>query len=264
MPVVADIQFDYRLAIAAADAGADKIRINPGNIGEEKRVAAVVDACRRHGLPIRVGVNSGSLSRAILAKYGRPTAQALAESAMEQIACLERQNFHNYLVAIKSSDVFTTVEAYRLVAKQTDCPLHLGVTEAGTEHMGIIKSAAAFGAIAGKAPRGLARAGAFVHQQHRHPVALAQLAGKAVRAPARRLVAIVQGDRIAHDHGLRQPLAAQLIDTRPVRRSAVDFHHRQCTRALAQAAAHGHADAATANVKAQHGAVDALVHARPM
>ena len=147
MPLVADIQFDYRLAIEAALAGADKVRINPGNIGDQEKVRQVVEACGERDIPIRIGVNSGSLEREILEKYQRPTAQALAESALLNIRLLEELDFHNYVVAIKSSDVFTTVEAYRLAAEQTDCPFHLGVTEAGTERMGIIKSAAAFGAL---------------------------------------------------------------------------------------------------------------------
>jgi (E)-4-hydroxy-3-methylbut-2-enyl-diphosphate synthase len=147
MPLVADIQFDYKLAIEAAYAGADKIRINPGNIGDQDKVRQVVRACVDRDIPIRIGVNSGSLEKEILAKYQRPTAQALAESALLNIRLLEELDFHNYVVAIKSSDVFTTVEAYRLAAEHTDCPFHLGVTEAGTERMGIIKSAAAFGAL---------------------------------------------------------------------------------------------------------------------
>lgn len=147
MPLVADIQFDYRLAIAAAEAGADKVRINPGNIGDRERIKQVVDACRKADIPIRIGVNSGSLEKEILQKYQRPTAQALAESAKLNIALLKSFDFDQYVVAIKSSDVFTTVEAYRLLVQQDDCPLHLGVTEAGTARMGTIKSAAAFGAL---------------------------------------------------------------------------------------------------------------------
>ncbi|MCI8653088.1 MAG: flavodoxin-dependent (E)-4-hydroxy-3-methylbut-2-enyl-diphosphate synthase [Angelakisella sp.] len=147
MPLVADIQFDYRLAIEAAYAGADKIRINPGNIGDRDKVRQVVRACEEKKLPIRIGVNSGSLEKEILAKYQRPTAQALAESALFNIRLLEQFDFNNYVVAIKSSDVFTTIAAYRLVADRVDCPFHLGVTEAGTQRMGLIKSAAAFGAL---------------------------------------------------------------------------------------------------------------------
>ena len=147
MPLVADIQFDYRLAIEAAYAGADKIRINPGNIGDQEKVRQVVAACREKDLPIRIGVNSGSLEKEVLAKYQRPTAEALAESALLNIRLLEQLDFDNYVVAIKSSDVFTTIAAYRLVADKVDCPFHLGVTEAGTQRMGLIKSAAAFGAL---------------------------------------------------------------------------------------------------------------------
>ena len=147
IPLVADIQFDYRLAIAAVKAGIDKVRINPGNIGGSDRVHAVVEACRDRHIPIRIGVNSGSLEKDILQKYGRPTAEALVESALRHIQLLEDEHFTDYLVAIKSSDTITTVEAYRLLAQKVDCPLHLGVTEAGTERMGIIKSSAGLGAL---------------------------------------------------------------------------------------------------------------------
>lgn len=147
IPLVADIQFDYRLAIAAVKAGIDKVRINPGNIGGSDRVHAVVEACRDRRIPIRIGVNSGSLEKDILQKYGRPTAEALVESALRHIQLLEDEHFTDYLVAIKSSDTITTVEANRLLAQKVDCPLHLGVTEAGTERMGIIKSSAGLGAL---------------------------------------------------------------------------------------------------------------------
>lgn len=147
IPLVADIQFDYRLAIAAVKAGIDKVRINPGNIGGSNRVHAVVEACRDRHIPIRIGVNSGSLEKDILQKYGRPTAEALVESALRHIQLLEDEHFTDYLVAIKSSDTITTVEANRLLAQKVDCPLHLGVTEAGTERMGIIKSSAGLGAL---------------------------------------------------------------------------------------------------------------------
>ena len=147
IPLVADIQFDYRLAIAAVKAGIDKVRINPGNIGGSDRVHAVVEACRDRHIPIRIGVNSGSLEKDILQKYGRPTAEALVDSALRHIQLLEDEHFTDYLVAIKSSDTITTVEANRLLAQKVDCPLHLGVTEAGTERMGIIKSSAGLGAL---------------------------------------------------------------------------------------------------------------------
>ena len=133
IPLVADIQFDYRLAIAAVEAGIDKVRINPGNIGGCDQIHAVVEACRDRHIPIRIGVNSGSLEKDILQKYGRPTAEALVESALRHIQLLEDEHFTDYLVAIKSSDTITTVEANRLLAQKVDCPLHLGVTEAGTE-----------------------------------------------------------------------------------------------------------------------------------
>lgn len=147
IPLVADIQFDYRLAIAAVKAGIDKVRINPGNIGGRDRIHAVTEICREHNIPIRIGVNSGSLEKDILQKYGRPTAEALVDSALRQVRLLEDEHFTDYLVAIKSSDSLITVEANRLLAQKTNCPLHLGVTEAGTERMGLIKSSAALGAL---------------------------------------------------------------------------------------------------------------------
>jgi len=147
IPLVADIQFDYRLAIGSAREGADKVRINPGNIGSREKTALVVEECTARKLPIRIGVNSGSLEKSILKKYGRPCADALVESALLNINLLEEFGFKDYLVAIKSSDVATTIEAYRKIAALTDCPLHLGVTEAGGERMGIIKSSAAIGSL---------------------------------------------------------------------------------------------------------------------
>ena len=147
IPVVADIHFDYRLAISAADAGADKIRINPGNIGGPDKVKAVVDKCREKGIPIRVGVNSGSLEKSILAKYGGPTAEALAESAMENVRTLNSFDFDDICISAKASDVTTTIKTYRLLSQMTEYPLHIGVTEAGTEYRGIIKSAVGIGAL---------------------------------------------------------------------------------------------------------------------
>ncbi len=147
IPLVADIHFDYKLAIEAAAAGVDKIRINPGNIGDMDRVKAVVDACRVHNLPIRIGVNSGSLEKDILAKYGSPTPEALVESAMGHAALLERFDFNDIVISIKSSDVNRMIASYRLAAEKCDYPLHLGVTEAGTERMGLIKSAVGIGSL---------------------------------------------------------------------------------------------------------------------
>ena len=147
IPVVADIHFDYKLALECAAAGADKIRINPGNIGSEERVKAVALECARRGIPIRIGVNSGSLEKNILEKYGAPTPEALVESALYHCSLLERFDFDNIVISIKSSDVKRTVESYRLAAEKTDYPLHLGVTEAGTERMGLIKSAAGIGSL---------------------------------------------------------------------------------------------------------------------
>ena len=147
IPVVADIHFDYKLALECAAAGADKIRINPGNIGSEERVKAVALECAKRGIPIRIGVNSGSLEKNILEKYGAPTPEALVESALYHCSLLERFDFDNIVISIKSSDVKRTVESYRLAAEKTDYPLHLGVTEAGTERMGLIKSAAGIGSL---------------------------------------------------------------------------------------------------------------------
>ncbi len=147
IPLVADIHFDYRLALEAAAAGIDKIRINPGNIGDMDRVRAVVRACQEKNIPIRIGVNSGSLEKEILAKYGAPTAEALAESAMGHVKILEQCDFNNIVISMKSSDVNTMIDAYRICAQQCSYPLHLGVTEAGTERMGLIKSAVGIGAL---------------------------------------------------------------------------------------------------------------------
>lgn len=147
IPIVADIHFDYRLAVAAAEAGADKIRINPGNIGGEDRVKAVVDVCKAKNVPIRIGVNGGSLEKSILEKYGRPTAEGMLESAMGHIRLLNKFDFDDICISVKASEVMLTVEAYRLMHEAVDYPLHLGVTEAGTEYSGIIKSAVGIGTL---------------------------------------------------------------------------------------------------------------------
>lgn len=146
-PIVADIHFDYRLALEAAAAGVDKIRINPGNIGDEDRVKEVVAACKLRGIPIRIGVNSGSVEKSILAKYGSATAEALVESAMFHASLLEKFDFDDIVISIKSSDVPTMYEAYVKAAETINYPLHLGVTEAGTERRGIINSAAGIGGL---------------------------------------------------------------------------------------------------------------------
>ena len=147
LPLVADIHFDYKLAIAAAEGGASKIRINPGNIGGEDRVKAVVDICRDKHIPIRIGVNGGSLDKRLLEKYGHPTAQALVESAFEHLELLEKQGFYDTCVSMKSSTVPTMVEAARLFRSQCDYPIHIGVTETGPVKMGMIKSAMGIGAL---------------------------------------------------------------------------------------------------------------------
>lgn len=147
IPVVADIHFDYKCALESVAAGADKIRINPGNIGGEDRVKAVADACRLHNVPIRIGVNSGSLEKELLAKYGSPTPDALCESALRHAALLEKYDFDDIVISMKSSNVGRMVEAYRKIAEQCVYPLHVGVTEAGTQHMALVKSAAGIGAL---------------------------------------------------------------------------------------------------------------------
>ncbi|MBQ4612985.1 MAG: flavodoxin-dependent (E)-4-hydroxy-3-methylbut-2-enyl-diphosphate synthase [Clostridia bacterium] len=147
VPIVADIHFDYKLALESAAAGADKIRINPGNIGDEDRVKAVADDCRRRGIPIRIGVNSGSLEKEILAKYGHPTPEAMRDSALYHASLLEKYDFTDIVLSIKSSDVETMIRAYQLTAAACDYPLHLGVTEAGTERMGLLKSAVGIGSL---------------------------------------------------------------------------------------------------------------------
>ncbi len=147
IPLVADIHFDYRLPLGAAERGIDKIRINPGNIGSMDKVKAVADICRQRSIPIRIGVNSGSLEKEILAKYGSPTPEALCESAMGHVKLLEQFDFDDIVISLKSSDVNKMISAYRLISEMTDYPLHLGVTEAGTYNMGLIKSSIGIGSL---------------------------------------------------------------------------------------------------------------------
>ena len=147
IPLVADIHFDYRLALAAADAGIDKIRINPGNIGDIDRIKKVADICNNKNIPIRIGVNSGSLEKEILEKYGSPTSEALVESALKHVSLLNQCDFDNIVISIKSSNVKKMISAYRLLSTKCSYPLHLGVTEAGTERMGLIKSAVGIGSL---------------------------------------------------------------------------------------------------------------------
>lgn len=147
VPVVADIHFDYRLALGSLDAGVDKIRINPGNIGSDERVKEVAKACLQKQVPIRIGVNSGSLEKEILAKHGAPTAEALVESALHHASLLEKFDFNDIVISIKSSNVQTMVKAYELIAEKCDYPLHLGVTEAGTHNMALIKSSIGIGSL---------------------------------------------------------------------------------------------------------------------
>lgn len=147
IPLVVDIHFDYRLALEAIEAGADKVRINPGNIGGEDRVKAVANACARKGIPIRIGVNGGSLEKQLLAKYGRVCPEAMVESAFGHIALLNKYDFDDICVSLKSSNVSVAMEAYRMMHERSDYPLHLGVTEAGTYEMGTIKSAIGIGGL---------------------------------------------------------------------------------------------------------------------
>ena len=147
IPLVADIHFDYRIALAVAAAGVDKIRINPGNIGDKDRIRQVVEACRERQIPIRIGVNSGSLEKNILAKYGAPTAEALAESALYHASLLREMDFDDILISVKSSDVMTMIQANRILAEKTDYPLHLGVTEAGARTRALVKSSIGVGTL---------------------------------------------------------------------------------------------------------------------
>lgn len=146
IPIVADIHFDYRIAIEAIESGVDKIRINPGNIGQEERTKAVVDRCKENNIPIRIGVNAGSLEKELLHKYGgKPTAKAMVESARRHIDILEKLNYQNYLISLKASNLDLCIESYEEAAREFNCPLHLGITEAGTEFSGTIKSSIGLG-----------------------------------------------------------------------------------------------------------------------
>lgn len=147
IPIVADIHFDYKLALLVIENGIDKIRINPGNIGSMERVKAVVEACKEKNIPIRIGVNGGSLEKEILEKYGKPTAQGMIESAKKHIDILESLDFHDYAISLKSSSTLLTIEAYTLASQTFDCPLHIGVTEAGTRLGGTIKSSLGIGTL---------------------------------------------------------------------------------------------------------------------
>ncbi|MFG6384263.1 MAG: flavodoxin-dependent (E)-4-hydroxy-3-methylbut-2-enyl-diphosphate synthase [Lachnospiraceae bacterium] len=150
IPLVADIHFDYRLAIAAIEHGADKIRINPGNIGEKKRIQAVINTAKERNIPIRVGVNSGSLEKELIEKYSGVTAEGIVESALDKVHMIEDMGYNNLVISIKSSDVLMCVKAHELIAKQTDYPLHVGITESGTITSGNIKSAIGLGMILGQ------------------------------------------------------------------------------------------------------------------
>lgn len=145
IPIVADIHFDYRIALEAINSGIDKVRINPGNIGSEDRVKMVVDSCKEKRIPIRIGVNAGSLEKELLEKYGKPTAKAMVESAKKHIDILERLDFHDYALSLKASNLDLCISAYEEAARTFDCPLHLGITEAGTEFSGTIKSSIGLG-----------------------------------------------------------------------------------------------------------------------
>lgn len=147
IPLVADIHFDYKIALTCAEMGVDKLRINPGNIGSEDKVKEVCRACKLHGIPIRVGVNSGSLEKELLKKYGSPCAEALTESALNHVKLLEQQDFEDTVISIKASSVPVMIKAYRILSERCGYPLHLGVTEAGTERMGVIKSAIGIGSL---------------------------------------------------------------------------------------------------------------------
>ena len=145
IPIVADIHFDYKIALQAIESGVDKVRINPGNIGSEDKVKAVVDKCKEKNIPIRIGVNAGSLEKDLLEKYGKPTAEAMVESARRHIEILEKLDFHDYLISLKASNLDLCIESYEMASKEFDCPLHLGITEAGTEFSGTVKSSIGLG-----------------------------------------------------------------------------------------------------------------------
>ena len=145
IPIVADIHFDYKIALEAIEAGVDKIRINPGNIGSKEKVKMVVDKCKEKNIPIRIGVNAGSLQKELLEEYGKPTSKAMVESAKEHIDILEELDFHNYLISLKASNLDLCIEAYEEASKAFDCPLHLGITESGTAFSGTIKSSIGLG-----------------------------------------------------------------------------------------------------------------------
>lgn len=145
IPIVADIHFDYKIALQAIESGVDKVRINPGNIGSEDKVKAVVDKCKEKHIPIRIGVNAGSLEKDLLEEYGKPTAKAMVESARRHIQILENLNFKDYMISLKASNLDLCIEAYGLASKEFNCPLHLGITEAGTEFSGTIKSSIGLG-----------------------------------------------------------------------------------------------------------------------
>ena len=145
IPIVADIHFDYKIALEAIESGVDKVRINPGNIGSEEKVKAVVDKCKEKHIPIRIGVNAGSLEKDLLEKYGKPTAEAMVESARRHVEILEKLNFKDYLISLKASNLDLCIKSYELASKEFDCPLHLGITEAGTEFSGTIKSSIGLG-----------------------------------------------------------------------------------------------------------------------
>ena len=145
IPIVADIHYDYKLALEAIKSGVDKIRINPGNIGSKERVKAVVDKCKENHIPIRIGVNAGSLEKELLEKYGKPTAKAMVESAKKHIDILEELDFNDYVLSLKASNLDLCIESYEEASKEFDCPLHLGITESGTEFSGTIKSSIGLG-----------------------------------------------------------------------------------------------------------------------
>ena len=145
IPIVADIHFDYKIALEAIESGVDKVRINPGNIGSEEKVKVVVDKCKEKHIPIRIGVNAGSLEKDLLEKYGKPTAEAMIESARRHVEILEKLDFKDYLISLKASNLDLCIKSYELASKEFDCPLHLGITEAGTEFSGTVKSSIGLG-----------------------------------------------------------------------------------------------------------------------
>ena len=222
IPVVADIHFDYRLALEAVAAGADKVRINPGNIGNECGVRAVAQACSLKNVPIRIGVNGGSVSGEILAKYGGPTAQALVDSAMQHAAMLEKYDFGDIVLSLKSSSVPVTIEAYRIAAEACSYPLHLGVTETGTAAKGVIKSSVGIGALLSEGIGDTVRVSLTADPEEEVKAAAGILAALGLRETGMDIISCPTCGRTKNDlvglvHKIESAVAAEGLDRKPVK-----------------------------------------------